>query len=57
MAMSSQEDDQHLREENLPEAVMPSYANNKILKGQNAMACWAALVTGLTAPPRALCSD
>src|SRR3954468_17354136 len=31
---------QHLRDENLPEAVMPSYAVNKVLKGQK------ALVTG-----------
>ena len=43
MAMSPLEEDlmqQHLREENLPEAVMPSYAINKVLKGQK------ALVTG-----------
>ena len=31
---------QHLRDENLPEAVMPAYAINKVLKGQK------ALVTG-----------
>jgi len=41
--MSPQEEDlmqQHLREENLPEAVMPSYPINRVLRGQK------ALVTG-----------
>lgn len=43
MTMSLQEEDlmqQHLRDENLPEAVMPSCPVNKVLKGQK------ALVTG-----------
>src|SRR5881396_3784939 len=43
MPMSPQEEDlmqQHLREENLPEAVMPACSINKVLKGQK------ALVTG-----------
>src|SRR5215470_16617403 len=43
MAMSSAEEDlmqQHLRDENLPEAVMPALPINKVLKGQK------ALVTG-----------
>src|SRR5499433_2158935 len=43
MPMSRQEEDlmqQHLREENLPEAVMPACPINKVLKGQK------ALVTG-----------
>src|SRR6266566_8961253 len=43
MPMSPQEEDlmqQHLREENLPEAVMPACPINKVLKGQK------ALVTG-----------
>src|SRR5438034_7849258 len=42
-AMSTQEEDlmqQHLRDENLPEAVMPACPINKVLKGQK------ALVTG-----------
>src|SRR5438034_7565804 len=42
-AMSTQEEDlmqQHLREENLPEAVLPACPINKVLKGQK------ALVTG-----------
>src|SRR6266581_9083003 len=43
MPMSPQEEDlmqQHLRDENLPEAVMPAPRINKVLKGQK------ALVTG-----------
>jgi glucose 1-dehydrogenase len=43
MPMSAQEEDlmqQHLRDENLPEAVMPACPINKVLKGQK------ALVTG-----------
>src|SRR5881409_565123 len=43
LAMSTQEEDlmrEHLRNENLPEAVMPACAINKVLKGQK------ALVTG-----------
>src|SRR6266545_6986242 len=43
MPMSPQEEDlmqQHLRDENLPEAVMPACSINKVLKGQK------ALVTG-----------
>src|SRR5215472_9500600 len=43
MAMSPAEEDlmqQHLRDENLPEAVMPACAINRVLKGQK------ALVTG-----------
>src|SRR5260221_2333780 len=43
MPMSPQEEDlmqQHLRDENLPEAVMPAPCINKVLKGQK------ALVTG-----------
>src|SRR6266705_4439228 len=43
MPMSPQEEDlmqQHLRDENLPEAVMPACLINKVLKGQK------ALVTG-----------
>src|SRR5512134_1446058 len=43
MAMSPQEEDlmqEHLREENLPQAVMPACPINKVLKGQK------ALVTG-----------
>ena len=43
MPMSAHEEDlmqQHLRDENLPEAVMPACSVNKVLKGQK------ALVTG-----------
>src|SRR6266567_3332031 len=46
MPMSPQEGDlmqQHLRDENLPEAVMPACRVNKVLKGQK------ALVTGANA--------
>src|SRR5881397_3052783 len=43
LAMSTQEEDlmqQHLRDENLPEAVMPTFPINQVLRGQK------ALVTG-----------
>ena len=43
MAMTSEHEElmqQHLRDENLPEAVMPAMPVNKVLKGQR------ALVTG-----------